>query len=50
MMPLSIMVNLVGVYRPTVITFKPEEKHEQAANKMLEELYKWAKALTPLRN
>ncbi len=49
MMPLPIMVNLVGVYRPTVITFKPEEKHEQAANKMLEELHKWAKALMPLR-
>jgi len=49
MMPIPIMVNLVGVYRPAVITFKPEEKHEQAANKMLEELYKWAKALIPLR-
>jgi NAD(P)H-dependent FMN reductase len=48
-MPIPIMVNLVGVYRPAIITFKPEEKHEQAANKMLEELHKWAKALMPLR-
>jgi NAD(P)H-dependent FMN reductase len=48
-MPIPFMVNLVGVYRPAVTTFKPEEKHEQAADKMLSELHKWAQALMPLR-
>src|SRR5258706_7699219 len=32
-MPISLMVNLTGVYRPAVTTFTPEEKHEQAADK-----------------
>lgn len=47
-MPIPLAVNLVGVYRPAVQTFIPEEKYEQAADIMLKELYKWAEALHPL--
>jgi hypothetical protein len=44
------MITLVGIGRPIVTTFKPEEKQEQAAERILEELHRWAKALLPLRN
>lgn len=48
MMPIPFMVNLTGVFRPAVTTFVPDEKHEQMAERMLEELHKWAEALLPL--
>ena len=48
-MPIAYGVNLSGVYRPAVTTFEPEEKHEQAAERTLQELHKWATALIPLR-
>jgi NAD(P)H-dependent FMN reductase len=48
-MPIGPMVNLVGVYRPAVTTFKPEATHEQAADAMLTELDAWARALLPMR-
>jgi NAD(P)H-dependent FMN reductase len=47
-MPISPSVNLSGVFRPAVETFKSEEKHVQAAENMLTELHKWAEALLPL--
>ena len=47
-MPIPYMVNLEGVYRPAVTTFVPENKHEQAAERTLQELYKWSTALLPL--
>jgi NAD(P)H-dependent FMN reductase len=49
-MPIAQMVNMMGVYAPLVDAFKPEEKYEQAAKTMLNELQKWAMALGTLRN
>ena len=48
MMPIPVPINFIGVFRPAVETFKAEEKHERVADRMLEELQKWAKALLPL--
>ena len=47
--PVALGVNLMGVGRPKVTTFVPEEQHEKAADLMLEELNKWADALLVLR-
>jgi NAD(P)H-dependent FMN reductase len=47
-MPINPAVNLIGVGRPRVMTFEPEEIHEQAADRMLTELHLWAAALLPL--
>lgn len=48
-MPIPTAVNLHGVFSPVVTIFEPEEKHEEAAELMLKELHKWAKALLSLR-
>jgi NAD(P)H-dependent FMN reductase len=44
--PNSVALN--GVFRPVTETFEPAEQHEQAADRMLAELHKWAVALMPL--
>lgn len=45
--PNSVALN--GVFRPTTETFEPTEQHEQAADRMLAELHKWAVGLQAMR-
>jgi NAD(P)H-dependent FMN reductase len=49
-MPIPTAVNLLGIYRPAVTTFEATEAHERAAERMLDELHIWAKALLPLHH
>ncbi len=48
-MPIAPMVNFIGLFAPLKEQFQPEEKYEQAAQTMLVELHRWAKALVVLR-
>jgi len=49
-MPVGPTVSLMGVHRPATETYVPEERHEQAADKMLAELTLWAEALQGMRS
>lgn len=45
--PNSVALN--EVFRPVTETFEPTEQHEQAADRMLAELHKWAVGLQTMR-
>lgn len=47
-MPIPPAVNLMGVYAPLAAPFGADERQEQAAKAMLDELHVWASALLPL--
>jgi NAD(P)H-dependent FMN reductase len=42
-------VALSGIFRPAIETFEPTEQNEQAADRMLAELRKWAVSLLAMR-
>jgi NAD(P)H-dependent FMN reductase len=48
-MPIPAAVNLMGVYAPAITEIVVDEKQQQAADRMLSELWTWAEALQALR-